>query len=170
MEQAATLVAAIAAFVTALATLRLVKAAKDQLGQQTRSAQEAARLATLWHLEEVWMSPQMLRRRKAAAEAIAANRHDPNSYDLDHVLDFLDMVGFLLRKGIIDKELAWHRFYHPAIHYWLLARGYIEDERKDAPKIWEDYVSLVGRMMELEEATVTEADLEDFLTGERQDF
>jgi hypothetical protein len=151
-----------------------------ELRAQAQTAHADAALSTLWHLEESWMSPTMLATRKRAGESIAAvrsNRTKVFDQSVDVVLDFLDMVGLLVRTVPLNAEIAWHRFYHPAVHYWFSVRAYVEDERKRHPQVWEDLSSLIETVMRIEagkrgcaveEIKPADHELEEFLQDETQ--
>jgi hypothetical protein len=149
-----------------------------QLRLQARIAQREAGLSTLWHLEEKWMSPEMISRRQGAAESIRAVRTGQEkefSLYVDIVLDFFDLIGLLLKTVPLDEEVAWHRFYYPVVNYWFLTRRYVDGQRKHHPQVWEDLVRLVESVMSTEarkkgcsipELAPSEPELDEFLEGE----
>src|SRR5574340_1396721 len=99
--------AAVAAFVTALATWW--------------QARFATRHAILLQLAKDWDSDEMQKIRKAAATALHHPTPDPNNSDPDGVLDHFETVAFLERRQILSLELVWHYFYYWVVPYWYAA-------------------------------------------------
>src|SRR5438128_9505045 len=123
-----------------------VPIALRQLRQQARLAHFTASLDALWKLDARWDAPEMQRTRRAAAKALAEKQE---TADVDSVLDFFELLGLLVRRQVIDEELAWE-FYHPLSKYWRLTRDHVERVRRDNPAVWEYTVDLVQRLDRVE--------------------
>jgi hypothetical protein len=54
------------------------------------------------------------------------------------VLDFLDTLGHLVRIPAIDRRLVWNVFSYLVQGYWVTAKDYVQDERRDDPTIWQN--------------------------------
>ena len=46
--------------------------------------------------------------------------------DTDDILDYFDLMGYLIDRKALDKETAWMMFSDAAFAYWFAARTYIE--------------------------------------------
>jgi hypothetical protein len=86
---------------------------------------------------------------------------------LAEVLQFLDTVGMLLRRGVIDPQLAFHGFGSRSIAYWHLARPIVEFARKHfhRPWLWNDLENALYQGT-LEYLKKTDRWSPDFLTDE----
>ena len=87
--------------------------------------------------------------RKKAAVALLAG-HPVGLSDVDDVLDFFDQVGFLLRRGAIDPEMAWHSFFCWVNRYWLASEDYIHRKQTEDKNVWADFSLLRSRLLEVE--------------------
>jgi hypothetical protein len=53
-------------------------------------------------------SPSFEGKRRRAASALLNNK---DTAEAEPVYDFFERIGFLVRKGEIDTEIAWSMFY-----------------------------------------------------------
>ncbi len=74
--------------------------------------------------------------RSHAAQALLSGQ---KLDDAEAVFDFFETVGLLVRTGALTKELAYNFFFHWINLYWVAGRGYIQEERKSAKSLWEDF-------------------------------
>lgn len=77
--------------------------------------------------------------RKKAAVALLSSASEPSS-DVDEVLGFYETMGMLVRKGALDKEMAWDAFYDN-LHSWVQSTTtYIAAARKrdKDSTLWEE--------------------------------
>jgi len=75
-----------------------------------------------------------------------------SSKEAEDVFDFFETLGYLVRTGAIEIELAWHMFYEWAHGYWSAGHQQIEcrrQERKD-PKLWSDFEFLHKELMKVQ--------------------
>jgi hypothetical protein len=125
---AAALAAAVAVFVAYRQVLEL----RRTLGAQTYS-----------QVEEKFYYSNLMRnlRRRASAELLSGNTFSA----FDELADFFEYVGVLVRRGIIDEEMAANSYRSRAAAYWYKAceRKLIENIRKDQPFRWSDFEYLV---------------------------
>src|SRR5882672_6247220 len=142
-----TKVSALATAATALIAGIAVLVAVWQLRVQGRLTRYTTGFDALWKLTAEWDSPRMERVRRAASKAIANDQETP---DIEDVLDFFELVGLLVERGVVEDELAWNQFYHYLAHYWRLTRDYIERIRRDEPTIYENVVALVQHFDDIE--------------------
>lgn len=133
---------------TGWAALITAAAAVVALILQSRHTRFSVSLDMLWRLEQQFRGDGiMLQRRKSAAESLIANA--PNS-DLDEVLNFFELLGFLLRRNAIDAEMVWYSFYSRGTGYWFASQEYILAIRNEDPTIWMDFEYLIKILTKLE--------------------
>lgn len=126
----------------------------------------------LLRLNDRFDSSDMVETRRKVAVACLNKSWD--EVDVDDVLDFFEEVGFLSRRHGIDDEVVWHEFYWRLHRYYVIAKSYIDQTRKDDPTIWEDLFHLHQRLMTIEKhkggsdtsMELTEKQIMDFLTEE----
>jgi len=156
---------AISAWAAVLAVLAAIVALIIQVRQATFNSS----LDSLWHLEERFSSTDMRRERARAATFLLERKPDetqevPEVYD---VLDFFDLVGYLVNKHAITKEAAWINFSDGAINYWFASRKYIETQRKKNNSLyWTHYGSLIAVMMDIEAAKQGRRSIKDVTPSE----
>src|SRR5262249_44202533 len=68
----------------------------------------------------------------------------------DYVLDFFDLVGLEVARGVVEPELVWHELYYPIAPYVQLTRQRVAEVRRDNPSVWEDLVILVPKLYTVE--------------------
>lgn len=96
--------------------------------------------------DEYFNGKEFLNVRSAAAKALLEKPND----QIDDVLDFFDTVGYLVRVGALDKEMAWHTFFHWVRAYWYASKDYVAETRLKEPTVWEDFDQLYHKLMRLE--------------------
>jgi hypothetical protein len=109
-------------------------------------------------------------RKEASAKLLQG---DPEPDKLDAILDFLDILGYLTRMKVVDKDFVWETFQYWIVGYYLNAKNYIDDERGLDATHWEHLVALYEVVQERErkhrpgkDIDWSAADLKDFLEGE----
>ena len=128
---------AIAALVAALAAIVAV-------WFQARYTRFSVRMDISWQLErDYYYDEAMIARRRTAAKALLEGR---TVIEIDELLNFFDTVGMLVRRGVLDQEIAFHGFGRRILCYWEFARHRIEEVRRDYPTTWNDIDYLVKRL------------------------
>ena len=94
---------------------------------QLKQSQFALGVDIILKLEAAFDAPDMNEARIQAATALKA---DPNTADIEAVLDFFETVGVLLRRHAIDGEITWSSFSYWVLRYAALASDAIEARRK----------------------------------------
>ena len=92
-------------------------------------------------------------RRKAAAIYLlneARNNADPPA-DLCNILDFLEGIGFVHGKKLIEAEAVWHSFASWLLPYSVATTAVVAKLRERDPTLYEDFLSLC-RAVEVIEA------------------
>jgi hypothetical protein len=158
------LVAALAAAVAAGAAVWAVVA-------ESKRSRLALTVDLAMRLTDSFNSPLMLQRRRAAATALSAG--DTTDHNIDHVLDFFESVGMLLRRGALDVEVVWSEFEVWIDGYFNAASGRIAGKRARYPAVWHNLVLLHQRVTEFDPGGLDEDDpeppdeaLRRFLKGE----
>jgi hypothetical protein len=130
--------AAIAALIVAFVTCLQLKHSRFALG-----------VNIILQLEATFDGPEMNAARKQAAAALKA---DPNTADIEPVLDFFETIGVLVRRKAIDEELVWSSFSYWVLRYGALARDQIHARRKAEADdtYYEEFDFLVKEMTTLE--------------------
>jgi hypothetical protein len=130
--------AAVAALIVAVVTCLQLKHSRFALG-----------VNIILKLEATFDAPEMSAARSLAATALKA---DPNTADIEPVLDFFETIGVLLRRRAIDEELVWSSFSYWVLRYAALARDQIHARRKAEADdtYYEEFDFLVKQMTALE--------------------
>jgi hypothetical protein len=59
----------------------------------------------------------------------------------------------LVRRKALDKEVAWHSFFHWIHGYWTCSSEYIIEERRNNSSVYKDFVQLHQLMCDYEKDT-----------------
>ena len=100
-------------------------------------------------LKEQFDSRSFEAKRHSAASALLI---DQMAMQAEPIYDFFDMVGFLVRKKAIDREIAWSIFYDWVHGYWSNGTEYIRkvrDDQKDKT-IWDNFEKLHKVLLEIQ--------------------
>jgi hypothetical protein len=100
--------------------------------------------------------------RSHAAEALLSGQR---LVDAEDVFDFFETIGLLVRTGALTKELAYNFFFHWINLYWVAGQGHIQEKRKVAKSLWENFEYLydIGQQSE----RMKDADSEDLKLAEQ---
>ena len=159
--------AAFAATSQSRAATRQARAAEESVAQQERYAQEQAerqRLAfnidLILKLLAYFESDHFLEIRRRTGKYINDQcflgegdlipMEYPNNAAAE-VLNFMELLGYLVKYEAIDAQAIWERFGVIVVMYWTLCKPAIENVRKyqKAPWSWEDFEYLNSKMIEL---------------------
>ena len=91
----------------------------------------------------------MLEARKLAAQAV---RNQTSAKEVETILDFFEVIGILVRRRAVDKDLVWNSLSHWALRYAALASDQIDARRKAESDCtyYEEFDHLVKCMKEVE--------------------
>jgi hypothetical protein len=137
-----------------------------------RRARFSLGVSVLMALDNQWNNERFTGLRRAAATKYLRKAEGSEVSD---IIDFFATVGLLLRKGVLNREMAWATFFIPLNYYWLAAQDVIARERRNDLTVWRSACYLHERLSAEEvrqrscskEQTVpSEQDLRDFLDGE----
>jgi hypothetical protein len=123
--------------ITAWAAMLAAIAAVLTLYFENKRSRFSVGIDLLLKLDERYDTVGMRRLRRSAAKSLLAKSA---SGDVDEVLDFFEMIGFLVQGGALDKKMVWHNFFHSVSGYWNSAKEYIqqEQERLKDPTVWRE--------------------------------
>lgn len=140
---------------SAWAAAAAVAVAIIALAVQVRQGAFNSSLDSLWHLEERFNG--LGRERSVAARylrppGITGFRHDDAAAprELDDVLDFFSLIGYLVSAGAIRKEAAWMNWSAWAVPYWFASEAHVVERRRVNPLYWRHYEELVETMQRIE--------------------
>lgn len=133
--------------VSAAATATAAIAALIAVWFQARYTRFAVRAQISLQLErDYYYDEIMIERRRVAAKALLEGRM---AIEVDDLLNFFDTVGMMVRRGVIDYEVAFHSFGRRALGYWEYSRHRIESARMEndsSGKTWNDFDYLIIRL------------------------
>ncbi|MBI5354776.1 MAG: hypothetical protein HZB50_19200 [Chloroflexi bacterium] len=88
-------------------------------------------------------------------------------------LDHYEVIGFLLRKKILDKQLVYVYYSYTLIGYWRFLKEVIDTYKKDEPTLWEDaewlhheFVKLYKKRVPAGAVELTDNKIKDFIETE----
>jgi hypothetical protein len=94
---------------------------------QLRHSRFALGVDIILKQEALFDAAKMRADRSRAASAL---KNGTDATDLEPVLDFFEIIGLLVRRGAIDKEIAWNYYSHWVLRYAAFARAQINARRK----------------------------------------
>ena len=110
---------------TALGTWALVVGTLVLMWWQTRTTQRLNSANAVMALREQFDAPSILRARKKLASDLLANRDD-EEVTIAEVATFLELVGTLTHRKILEEELVWEAFGSWVVCYWWGLRNPID--------------------------------------------
>ena len=137
--------------ITAVGTWALVLATWWMVWKQSQTSRNELKVKFQMSLEDRFEGPPMVAARKRLAEQLLSNA--PYKEIQDDVMNFFESVGVLLRRGYLDKEMAWVGFGYYGIRWWRACKEYIfeERDRKEGDQtIFAEFQSLVEKLYEVE--------------------
>jgi hypothetical protein len=112
-------------------------------------------------LEDRWDSPSVLDTKRKAANYVKEHffTDDGGLLEVEHIdenaerlLGFFELLGDLVKEGVVRAESVWHRFGFRLRQYWALYRPAIEKSREEYkdPTIFEEFERLDALMADLD--------------------
>ncbi len=122
----------------------------------------------LINLSEYYEGNEMRHLRAKVAGHILQAKYE----DADDILNFFSMVGIVVQKDSIDKEMVWGMFF-PDLHpYYLALKTYISEERKEDPTVYQSVIDLDQTLSKYEPqkhlASWGQPRITDFLESEKK--
>src|SRR5437867_1863028 len=99
---------------TAWGTIALAVIAIVAVIVEFRSSRLAVAADVTLKLIDKFEDEKMLNLRHKAALSIRDFRQGKGQItkDVENVLDFFETVGLFCQRGVLDKKIVWHSFYH----------------------------------------------------------
>jgi hypothetical protein len=116
--------------------------------KQLRDFRAESQVQHLLALEEKFDRDPMLTYRRALAEKRLKKQEDPD--EVYPILDFFETVGLLVRRGYLDESDVWNTFSYPVFALNADARQIIEQDQRDDPTTYAEFVGLVKRLERIE--------------------
>ncbi len=112
-------------------------------------------------LEDHWNSPTVLERRSKAANYVKEHffTDDGGLLEVEHIdenaerlLSFFELLGDLVKQGVVRAETVWHRMGIRVRQYYALYRPAIEKTREEYkdPTLLEDFERLDALMADID--------------------
>ena len=112
-------------------------------------------------LQDRWDSPFFRDRKRKAANYLKAHffTDDGGLLDVQHIdenieslLGIFEMLGALVKQGVLRAETVWHQFGVRVRQYWALYQPAIEKIREDLrdPTLLEDFERLEALMADID--------------------
>jgi hypothetical protein len=73
--------------------------------------------------------------------------------EADDVFDFFEQIGFFVRKGLIEADVAHSFFFHWVNLYWIVGKQTIAEKRIESAGLWKDFEFLYDRLLKIEMTT-----------------
>jgi hypothetical protein len=115
---------------------------------QLREAHEEAQIQHLLAFDQQYRQEPMISYRKACATKRLAGVEDPP--EEDRLLDFFETIGLLVNHGYLNDTDVWETFGIEIMPLYADARDMIEQDQKEDPSVYTNFVSLAQRMESIE--------------------
>jgi hypothetical protein len=137
--------------ITAVGTWALVLATWWMVWKQSQTSRNELKVKLQMSLEDRFESSAMIAKRKRLAAQLLMNA--PHEQIQEDIMNFFESVGVLLRRGYLDKEMAWVGFGYYGIRWWNACKDYILEERRRKggdQTIFAEFQYLVDKLYEVE--------------------
>ena len=136
---------------TAWGTWALVVGTLFAIAWQTRNSKKLMTTELFLKMEDRYDSPRMREARKRLARALLEGKGYADIKEED-VLRFFEVLGSMLRLGLLDKHILWVRFFNAAGILWSACEGYVVECRKRLKDetLWEEFEYLHSELQEVE--------------------
>jgi hypothetical protein len=74
--------------------------------------------------------------------------------EADDVFDFFEQLGFFVRKGLIEVDVAHSFFFHWVNLYWIAGKQTIAEKRTECEGLWKDFEHLYNALLQIEMKTI----------------
>ena len=135
------LAAALAGVVAAITAVAAVWY-QVELARGTSSIDNAVRM------EGQWRSPEMLKSRAGAADAII-HQHGQTD-DVLAVMTFFEQLGYLVKARAIRAEAAWEALSDWSLPYWEACKPFVAQQQQENITYWENFIDLNRQVVAVE--------------------
>ena len=136
---------------------------------ETRGQRLALQSDLLLKLQDKFDSTQMRSWRIINARKLRKN--EAPGLELEEILGFFSMMGFLVQRKALDHSLVYKEFSYWIVRYWRCAEGYVQEARRAHPAVWKSLEYIAKKYMKWEQKegfTHSEKDLQAFILEETQ--
>lgn len=124
-----------------------IKATQATTEAQIKNSQAVTAVDILFRLIDRWESNDMIGERKIAARKALSREEAP---EVNHVLGFFELVGYLLKAQAIRLEGVWVNLSNDAIFTWYAYYDLtIKEDQSTDQTLWEDFDSLVHTLADI---------------------
>lgn len=109
---------------------------------QRRQISFSANLDSLWRLQDEFNSEAMCEKRARVAKRLIARDKAPDR-DTEDILDFFDLIGYLVEKKALDDVTSWMLFSDAGLSYWFGASSYLAANNPNS-LYWGHLTSLIS--------------------------
>jgi len=153
-------------------TRNVIKESERSSQASIDSQKEMTRLQLTMQLIEKYDSDHVRSKRHSLASNLIQGT-SLNAGLVESVIDILETVGTLQRRGWLDADLAYSTFSVPAIFWWTALESYVKARRAEAhdKKIYDQFEHLANNYRLMEPAGspgMTDAELKAHLQSELQ--
>ena len=137
--------------ITAIASWALVLITWILVRSQIKISKEDQKVRLQTNYEDKFDNPSLITERKKLAEQLLATTQHKDIQE--HVINFFESVGMLVRRGYLDKDMVWAGFSFHAIRWWSACKDYVLEERRiqnNDDTIFEDFEYLADEMYTIE--------------------
>ena len=137
---------------------------------QLREAHEEAQIQHLLTFDQQYRQEPMISYRRGYATKRLAGVEEPP--EQSNLLDFFETIGLLVNHGYLSATDVWETFGSEIMPLYADTRDMIEQDQKDDPAEYTNFVSLAGRVESIEEdhhgglAKPSREDLKEFWKAE----
>jgi hypothetical protein len=133
--------------ITALAALTIAIISMLIVIIENRRSKFLFGMKVLMEVNDHFHSGTMLETRQKAASSLLVESYDDN---VETLLDFFEMVGYLSKRKIIRKEFISNNISYFIIRYWYAVKVYIDKEQQKNPRRWDNMTSLFRYLSKME--------------------
>jgi hypothetical protein len=119
--------------------------------------------AELWHNLRHEFDRELIKQRKACGEAYFKNNLESK---YGQVMDFFDVVAFLVHSHRMDKDLFHYTFSYYFYPYYQASQKFIEEERNKDPEVYQDIFEMFKEIPP-DPSFKTKRDLNEFFQSEK---
>lgn len=138
--------------ITAIGTWGLVLATWWLVKKQSQASRDELRVKFQLSFEDKFEGRPMIHERKSLAKQLLDST--PHDQIQEDVMNFFESAGTLLRRGYLDKEMAWVGFGYYVFRWWNACKDYVFEERRqnNDETIFEEFEHLVTKLYKVESA------------------
>ncbi len=135
------------AFFTGIIAITSVVALVYAHRELTQAREEAQVQHLMTFMAQFEQEPMVTDRRSYAEKKLKGVQDPPEEYDL---LNFFDTIGLLAIRGYLNETDVWDSFSYWVFPIYADTRGTIEQDQKNDPNAYTNFLTLVERLKQIE--------------------